>query len=166
MTTQDTASQGHGWVDPYERIWIVVGILVLVGLVSAITIASIAFGIQVPVPEKRVDPNTVTESGPFADPGLRDLGGGKYEAYIIGRVWSWDPKEITVPVGSTVSFFVTSEDVQHGFMVWNTNLNMQIIPGHVSKLTITFEEPGEYPYICNEYCGVGHHTMAGKVIVE
>jgi hypothetical protein len=34
--------------------------LVLVGLVSAITIASIAFGIQVPVPEKRVDPNTVT----------------------------------------------------------------------------------------------------------
>jgi cytochrome c oxidase subunit 2 len=164
VTTQSTPEQG--WVDPYERIWIIVAILMLVGLVGAITVASIAFGIQVPVPEKRVDPNTVTQAGPFSEPGLRDLGGGKYEAYIVGRSWAWSPKELIIPVGSTVTFFITSQDVQHGFMLWNTNLNVQIVPGQVSKLTITFDEPGEYPYLCHEYCGVGHHTMAGKVIVE
>ncbi|GAB4426864.1 MAG: cytochrome c oxidase subunit II [Anaerolineae bacterium] len=163
MTTQSTQ---HGWVDPYERIWIIVGVVMLIVFTTAITIASMAYGIQVPAPERRVDPNTVADSAPFNEPGLRELGGGKYEAYIVGRTWAWDPKEITVPVGSTVTFFITAKDVQHGFMLWDTNLNIQIVPGQVSKLTITFDTPGEYPYICNEYCGVGHHTMAGKVIVE
>lgn len=165
MTTQSTSTQ-HGWVDPYERIWIIVGIVMLIVFTTAVTIASMAYGIQVPAPERRVDPNTIADSAPFSEPGLRELGGGKYEAYIVGRTWVWDPKELTVPVGSTVTFFITARDVQHGFMLWNTNLNVQIVPGQVTKLTITFDTPGEYPYICNEYCGVGHHTMAGKIIVE
>ena len=33
-------------------------------------------------------------------------------------------------------------------------------------MTHRFEEPGEYDFVCHEYCGVGHHTMAGKLIVE
>lgn len=45
-------------------------------------------------------------------------------------------------------------------------MSEMVIPGQVSRVTVTFEEPGEYPYVCNEYCGVGHHTMSGKVIVE
>lgn len=164
MTTKDQ----HGWIDPYEKIWITVAIVVLVGMVAALTVASVAFGIQVPVPEKRVDPNSIAQdvNSPFSEPGLRELGNGKYEAYLVGQTWNWNPKEITVPVGSTVTFFITSKDVMHGFMVWNTNLNIMVIPGEVSRVTITFDEPGEYPYICNEYCGIGHQTMAGKVIVE
>jgi len=154
------------WIDPYEKIWLAVAILVLIGLITATTIAAFAMGIQVPVPERRVNPNIVAFEGPFSQPGLRDLGGGKYEAYILGQAWQWNPTEIRVPVGSTVTFYITSKDVQHGFHMWDTNLNVMIIPGQVSKVTVTFDEPGEYPYICNEYCGVGHHTMEGKLIVE
>jgi cytochrome c oxidase subunit 2 len=69
-------------------------------------------------------------------------------------------------VGSTVTFFLTSKDVQHGFHLWDTNLNVMVLPGQVSKVTVTFDEPGEYTYVCNEYCGVGHHTMEGMVVVE
>jgi cytochrome c oxidase subunit 2 len=31
---------------------------------------------------------------------------------------------------------------------------------------VTFDKPGEYLFICHEYCGLAHQTMAGKVIVE
>lgn len=158
--------QEHHWIDPYERVWIIISVFVLIALIGATTIAALAMGIQVPVPERRVDPRIVTDAGPFSEPGLRDLGSGKYEAYLIGQTWSWTPAEIRVPAGSTVTFFLTSVDVQHGFMVWDTNLNVMVLPGQVSKVTITFEKPGEYPYICNEYCGIGHQTMAGKLIVE
>lgn len=154
------------WIDPYEKVWIVVSILVLVALGTAVAVAAFALGIQVPTPERKVNPNIVAYEGPFSEPGLRDLGGGKYEAYILGQAWRWDPAEIRVPVGSTVTFFITTSDVQHGFHLWDTNLNVMVIPGEVSKVTVTFDEPGEYQYVCNEYCGVGHHTMAGKVIVE
>ncbi|MDM8520440.1 cytochrome c oxidase subunit II [Anaerolineales bacterium HSG6] len=154
------------WIDPYEKIMMVLGVLMLTGMMGTLLVAAFAFGIQVPSPEKQVNPNTISEQGPFSEPGLRDLGGGKYEAYIIGQIWFWNPREIRVPAGSTVTFFITSKDVQHGFLLWHKNLNAQIVPGQVSKYTITFDEPGEYPYLCHEYCGIGHHTMSGVVIVE
>ena len=25
--------------------------------------------------------------------------------------------------------------------------------------------PGKYSILCNEYCGIGHHTMTGKIYV-
>jgi cytochrome c oxidase subunit 2 len=32
-------------------------------------------------------------------------------------------------------------------------------------LTITPDQLGDYAVICNEYCGIGHHTMLGKIRV-
>jgi cytochrome c oxidase subunit 2 len=40
------------------------------------------------------------------------------------------------------------------------------VPGQVSKLTITFDKPGDYDYICTEYCGSGHAAMFGTLHVE
>ena len=41
-----------------------------------------------------------------------------------------------------------------------------VVPGQVSKLTVTVDDPGEYGILCNEYCGNGHHTMEGKLVVK
>ena len=60
---------------------------------------------------------------------------------------------------------VTSVDVQHGFKLENTNVNMMVLPGQVARLSHTFNEAGEYPYACTEYCGVGHQNMFGKIRV-
>jgi cytochrome c oxidase subunit 2 len=30
---------------------------------------------------------------------------------------------------------------------------------------LTPTESGEFGIICNEFCGIGHHTMTGKVYV-
>ncbi|NOX61658.1 MAG: cytochrome C oxidase subunit II [Chloroflexi bacterium] len=152
-------------VDPYERTWIIVSVLLLVLFFAAVTVAGLAMGIRVPGPVARVNPNTVAQEGPFAEPGLRELAPGKYEAYVLARTWQYQPRELTVPVGSTVTFFVTSPDVQHGFKIQDTNANMMVIPGQITSLTVHFTRPGEYEYICTEYCGLGHGAMFGKVIV-
>ena len=103
---------------------------------------------------------------PFAEPGLVEAAPDRYEAYILASTWEFTPVEIRIPVGSTITFYLTSTDVLHGFWVEGTNINVMILPGHVSKLTARFEKPGEYLFVCHEYCGVSHHEMAGKVIVE
>jgi cytochrome c oxidase subunit 2 len=36
----------------------------------------------------------------------------------------------------------------------------------VSQFTFTFTTPGEYVVACNEYCGLFHHNMVGKVVVR
>ena len=158
-------------MDPRERNFIIGSIILLVIFAGALAVSAFAIGIQLPAPELQVDPRTVATPGvsPFGDPvneRVRELAPGKYEVYILAQMWAFLPNQITVPAGSTVTFYVTSKDVQHGFKVDKTNINMMIIPGQVSKLTATFEEAGEYDIICHEYCGINHHFMAGKIIVE
>ncbi|RME84633.1 MAG: cytochrome C oxidase subunit II, partial [Caldilineae bacterium] len=76
------------------------------------------------------------------------------------------PNEIHIPAGATLTMFLTSRDVQHGFYVIGTDINVMVVPGQVSRVEHTFDEPGEYQILCHEYCGAGHQTMAGKIIVE
>ena len=45
-------------------------------------------------------------------------------------------------------------------------MNFQVIPGYDYVLEITPPEAGEYTILCNEFCGVGHHLMSGKLIVK
>jgi cytochrome c oxidase subunit 2 len=155
-------------VDKYEQAWIRLSLFVLVVFILAVFTTSVVNGIKLPTVVQRVDPKTVTTPGvsPWAEPGLREIAPGKYEAYVLAQIWLFTPNEIRVPAGSEVTFYVTSKDVQHGFKISNTNINMMVLPGQVSKLTAHFDKPGTYNIICHEYCGVGHHTMFGQIIVE
>ena len=155
-------------IDRYEKIFIYISAVVLVIFFTAVTVAGFALGIQVPSPSQLIDPNTVASEGPFSDPGLKELSPGNYELYIRSEAspWRFYPSEVIVPLGSTVTFHVTSADVQHGFKLQNTNINFMVLPGQVSTLTYTFDKEGKYFYICTEYCGVGHQNMYGAIIVE
>jgi len=154
-------------VDRFEGAWIRVSVLVLVVFLVAVIVAGFAAGFQLPGQYARIDPATLYDPGsPFADPVLRELAPGRYEVYIRAQIWSFIPNEIHVPVGSSVTFYLTSQDVQHGFKLERTNVNMMVLPGQVSTLTAKFDEPGTYNFICHEYCGQLHHTMYGKLIVE
>jgi cytochrome c oxidase subunit 2 len=153
-------------IDPFEKNWIRLAILLIAVFFVTITAAGFALGFQVPGNEARVDPRTVATEGPFANPGVREIVPDReYEVYMISQMWSFNPREITVPVGAKVTFYVTSVDIQHGLKLQDTNINMQVVPGEVSKLSTTFETVGEFPYICTEYCGTGHAAMFGSLFV-
>ncbi len=154
-------------VDRFEGAWMRISALVLAIFLVTVIISAFATGFQLPGVYQRVDPAKLFDAGsPFAEPGLRELAPGRYEAYIRAQIWSFTPNEIRVPAGSTVTFYVTSQDVLHGFKLEKTNINMMIIPGQVSTLTAKFDKPGTYNFICHEYCGQLHHTMYGQLIVE
>ena len=152
-------------IDPWERNWMKFSVGLLVVFAAAVTIAGFAAGFQLPGSESQVDPTTIADEGRWATPGLVEVGEGQYEAYVLAQTFSFSPPELVVPVGAEVDIYVTSVDVQHGFKITDTNVNMQIVPGQVSKLSYTFDDVGEFPYICTEYCGSAHHAMAGRVRV-
>lgn len=155
-------------IDPIERIWMIIAIVMLAVFAGAVLTTGLMYGFQVPVPEAQVDPKLVATPGAtsFGEPGLRELSPGVYEVRILAQTWFFTPKELKVKVGSKITFYFTSKDVQHGVHVDATNINMMILPGQVSKLTATFDKPGTYNFVCHEYCGVGHQTMYGQIIVE
>ena len=154
-------------VDRYESAWMRLSFVVLVIFLVAITVSAFSVGFQVPGVYQRIDPATLmNEDSPFANPQLRELAPGRYEVYIRAQIWLFTPGEIRIPAGSKVTFYVTSMDVQHGIKILKTNINMMILPGQISTLSATFNEPGTYQFVCHEYCGAAHHTMYGQIIVE
>lgn len=153
-------------IETYERAFLWLGAALLVVCIGVLAYASLAMGIVLPGRDVEVDPATMRSQAPFDNPGIRQTGPNSYEVVMIGQVWAFVPNEIRVPAGSEVTFVATSNDVIHGIHVERTRVNMMLIPGQVARNTYVFKEPGEHLLICHEYCGVGHHTMYGKVIVE
>jgi cytochrome c oxidase subunit 2 len=149
-----------------ERLWLICGLVMLVGFLATITTAAIVDGFVPPSRVQSIDPAKVSETAPFDRPGLRKLGEGAYEAYYVARIFSFTPSTITVPVGSHVTFYVTSTDVEHGFSIPETGVNTMVTPGWVSQVSHTFRERGTFLLVCNEYCGSGHQLMAAKVVVN
>ncbi len=153
-------------VHVYEKAFLWVGGATLVVFMGALAFATLGAGIHLPDRVGKIDPRAVRETPPFDNPGVREVAPGRYEVVMIGQIWSFIPNEVRIPAGSEVRFRMTSADVIHGFNIERTNVNAMLIPGQVTEMTYRFERPGEHLIICHEYCGLGHHLMYGRFIVE
>ncbi len=74
--------------------------------------------------------------------------------------------EAHVPVDQPVKFLLRSKDVLHDFAVAQFRVKMDLVPGMNTFLWLTPTKTGRFEVLCEELCGVGHHTMRGAVIVE
>ena len=87
------------------------------------------------------------------------------DIYMVAQMWSFRPI-LKLKEGQTYRLHISSPDLNHGFSVMPINMNFQVGPGYDHVLTITPDSTGEFPIICNEFCGIGHHMMTGRIIVE
>lgn len=87
------------------------------------------------------------------------------DIYLLARMWAFYPV-LKLKKGQTYRLHMSSTDLSHGFSVQPLNMNFQIVPGYDHVLTITPTGSGEFPIICNEFCGIGHHMMTGLILVE
>jgi cytochrome c oxidase subunit 2 len=109
-----------------------------------------------------VDEYTVRKEGPRQYPVVRPPAGG--DVYLVARLWDFWPI-VELEVGKTYRFHLSSMDWQHGFSLQPSNINIQVVPKYEHVVSFTPNRVGEYSVICNEYCGIGHHLMIGKIHV-
>ncbi len=108
---------------------------------------------------------------------VQDYGTGETEAgipvvapppgadiYLLAAQYQWTPV-LELEEGAEYTLHLSSLDVNHGFNLYPFNVNFQVVPGYDYGLRITPTEAGDFRIVCNEFCGVGHHLMVGKVIV-
>ncbi|WP_255197857.1 cytochrome c oxidase subunit II [Halorarius litoreus] len=153
----------------FEKLWLLASIVLVVSFIATVTYGAVGPGIaMVSDSGGTVDPSNPTASDNFREPGVYQTGENEYAVYVLARQFLFEPgtsEPIEVPVDSTVTFYVTSPDVQHGFNLVGTNVNAMVIPGQVAEFTVQFEEEKRHSIVCHEYCGSGHHTMSGNVTV-
>jgi cytochrome c oxidase subunit 2 len=84
--------------------------------------------------------------------------------YLQAQMWSWSPV-LRLREGAEYVLHLSSLDVNHGFSLFPLNINFQVVPGYDYGLRVVPRQTGEFQVLCNEFCGIGHHFMVGKVIV-
>ncbi|MCC7045490.1 MAG: cytochrome c oxidase subunit II [Alphaproteobacteria bacterium] len=104
----------------------------------------------------------VREEGDTGIPVVRPPPGG--DAYMLARLWEWWPI-LELEKGQSYRLHISSLDWQHGFSLQPANVNLQIHPGYEMVLTVTPDTTGQFTVVCNEFCGIGHHTMIGRIYV-
>ena len=104
-----------------------------------------------------VDIRHITPENPFgmdpADPTGRD------DILVASPI-------VHLPVDEPQRAWLRSKDVLHDFAVPQFRVKMDLVPGHVTYAWFTPTVVGEYEILCEELCGVAHHTMRGRVVVE
>ena len=68
-------------------------------------------------------------------------------------------ERLVVPVGATVKFIVTADDVIHAFAVPAFWVKMDANPGQLNETWAKVERPGVYFGQCSELCGARHAYM-------
>ena len=160
-------------VHRFERLWFGASLVLIVAFIGTIVYGAVGPGVaMVDDSGGTVEPSVIADGNydqvdNFREPGVYDTDDG-VEVYVVARQYLFQPgtsEPIEVPAGEPVTFHVTSPDVTHGFNLAGTNVNSMVIPGQIAEFTVTFDEPGEHGIVCHEYCGDGHHTMEGQVVV-
>jgi cytochrome c oxidase subunit 2 len=86
------------------------------------------------------------------------------DVYLIARLWQWWPI-LELEEGQSYRLHLMSMDWLHGFSLQPENINIQVHPNYEHILTVQPHRAGTYSIVCNEYCGVNHHTMVSKLYV-
>jgi cytochrome c oxidase subunit 2 len=153
-------------VDLYERFWLWCSAALIAAFLAAIGLSAALQAVHPPSHVETIDPTRVRTDTEFADPRVERRDDGSMLVVAVAELYQFRPGTIRVPAGVPVTFRITSPDVIHGFQIVGTNVNVMVAPGYVSQLTVTFDTPGEYLALCNEYCGLSHHLMQSRLVVE
>ncbi len=79
----------------------------------------------------------------------------------------WSPDVLQAKAGQPLHLRLTSDDVTHGFAVGQMDMqSVDIEPGKVTDVTLTFDRPGTYTFYCTRWCGINHWRMRGTVEVS
>jgi cytochrome c oxidase subunit 2 len=167
-------------VHPLEKRWAAIAVLLVVVMIGLVVYTAVAMSIHPPSSRVEViDSARLHLNKEFSEDNLGvKREGGRVVARIVMARFHVEPPEITLPAGVPIVLRAASADVLHGLHVAGTNIGTQVVPGYVSEVqtTISFDSVSRIgvpnpdgsvtvPLFCNEYCGLGHHSMWGRVRV-
>ena len=69
-------------------------------------------------------------------------------------------------IDKPTAMLLRSKDVLHDFAVPQFRVKMDLVPGMVTYAWFTPTAIGEYEILCEELCGIAHHLMRSRVVVD
>jgi cytochrome c oxidase subunit 2 len=154
-------------VDPLEKKWVYVSLLLTFVMVAVLFFYAVAANIHPPSNVETIDSVSLHLSDEFAEDklGIKSNENNGYTVTMVAARYGFYPQRIEVPSDTPITFRIASADVLHGVHSPYTNMSTMVVPGYISEVTTSFPKPGEYSMLCNEYCGLGHDHMWSRLLV-
>jgi cytochrome c oxidase subunit 2 len=133
-------------VEANEKRVLIAAVALLLIFVAGLAYAYRAYGVRIP--------GCVTDVEPFDEGKVIQRGESEFEVQMVAKMWTFEPKEVTLPPGAKVTLYLSSADVVHGMQILGTNVNLMAVPGSVNLAEVTFDE------------GRNHQSMAGKFVIR
>jgi len=93
-------------------------------------------------------------------------GGDVKEFRIVARRFEFTPNTITVNKGDKVKLTLYNEDGTHGIAIREFGISLKPGPGQEASAEFTADQAGQFTFFCNVFCGEGHKSMKGTLIVN
>ena len=74
--------------------------------------------------------------------------------------------DLHILLDQSVKMNLRSIDVLHDFYIPQFRAKMDMVPGVVTYYWFTPIRTGDFEILCMEYCGTGHYSMRGRVLVD
>lgn len=105
--------------------------------------------------------------GAVAAAGLVHVAAQPPERVIAVRTFkfAFDPSVIHLKKGEPVIFELTANDVFMGFSAPDFNVRSDVIPGKTMRLRLVPDKAGTFTFLCDVFCGDGHESMHGTLVV-
>lgn len=154
-------------IDKLEKKWAGISLLIAGLFVTVILSSALFHGIHAPSNVETIDSARLHLSEEFAEDkiGVRQDAKGHVTVRIVAGRYGFYPKDIVIPADTDITFRWASLDVIHGVHIPMTNMSTMIMPGYVSQVETNLHHVGDYPLLCNEYCGMGHAHMWNNIKV-
>jgi cytochrome c oxidase subunit 2 len=166
-------------VDPLEKVWVWVTGLLTVIMLGSIFYTAFTLGVHPPSNVETIDSTRLHLTEEFAEDnlGVKKNADGSVRVTLVATRYGFYPQHVEVPADTDVTFRFATPDVLHGLHIPGTNVDTMVIPGYVSEVNTRLDydsvaqvarmegEKAHVPLYCNEYCGLGHHSMWSRVTV-
>jgi len=93
-------------------------------------------------------------------------GAAVKEIELSAKKYEYDPASVEVPV-NTLKIHLKALDREHGFEIKSIKDScVKFKPTKQATVEFYADKAGEFEFACCKYCGLGHGTMKGKLIVK
>ena len=144
-------------MDPLEKKVILVSAGLMVVFAAMVLYAGYGMGIELPTHQQHVTP--------FTEERITSGDHNQFEVRYVAKMWAFEPAELYIPENADVQLYISSLDVNHGFQILGTGVNLMAVPGTVNSARQRFHRKGDYLVVCHEYCGLNHQRMFGRIHV-
>ncbi len=91
--------------------------------------------------------------------------GGVQEFSLTAKQFEFSPATVTVKKGVPVKLTIDAVDVEHGFAIPEFGVQKSLSVGQKNIVEFTPDKAGEFTFFCSVFCGSGHGSMKGKLVV-